>query len=109
MVRDKKRLVPLSELTAKTPPSPPPKPTPPPPKYDRLNEFAQLVQNPSYADCGDYIEDLLDFAGDNDTTLKNAYDTYLTEDKKAEYQLDEEQLHIAKMYGMSPSEYLKYS
>jgi hypothetical protein len=80
----------------------------PPRKYGRLKEFSEMLQNPDYADSGDYADDLLDFADSNGMPLKSAYDTFLTADKKAEYKLNADQLYVAKMSGMTPSEYLAY-
>ncbi|MDR1101983.1 MAG: hypothetical protein LBL34_06520 [Clostridiales bacterium] len=103
-------------------------------KHSRLKEFAELLQSSYYADSVDYVKELSEYADSHNVGMKEAYNSLYAERKYEELtqmrennvrttsperqsqvvnnitkvKLNEDQLYVAKMSGMTPEEYNEY-
>ncbi|MDR1100936.1 MAG: hypothetical protein LBL34_01035 [Clostridiales bacterium] len=60
------------------------------PRSDFLADFIEMTKNPLYADCAEHIDEVCDYASENNTSLKTAYNALFAEAKYDEIRQEAE-------------------
>jgi len=66
-------------------------------KPDYLSEFAQLMQNPTYSDSNEHLDEIREYAEMNGVTLKTAYNALFAEEKYEKIRQKAEQDAYARL------------
>jgi len=66
-------------------------------KPDYLSEFAELIQNPTYSDSNEHLDEIREYADVNGVTLKTAYNALFAEEKYEKIRQKAEQDAYARL------------